>query len=349
MNEQTTGEERSGGMSWGCGVPPLSEEGMRVYKWGLNGDGFTVREAAAMLRVPLPEARRVVDELRALQLVQSLPGEPDRLVPANPDLAAAGVLAPIEIDILSRQRSVTRLRDALTRLSPLYQASRSGASVEEVVDVVPDAQSVRCLLNEWAVRCRAEVLMVQPGGGRSADQLREAHERDLQMLERGIRMRTLYQHSARFDLPIREHIRTLREAGADIRTCEVLFSYLVVFDDEVAFIPAATGSGGAAVIRGSATIGFLRGVFEHIWTTAKPFVPHHLDDQAVTDEIKQTILNMLTEGVKDDIIARRLGLSVRTCRKHIAQLMRQMDAQSRFQFGYLAGRGGLTRAGRTPA
>ncbi|MFF8729062.1 hypothetical protein ACF073_21570 [Streptomyces sp. NPDC015171] len=35
------------------------------------------------------------------------------------------------------------------------------------------------------------------------------------------------------------------------------------------------------------------------------------------------------------MIARRLGVSLRTCRKHIADLFQELGADSRFQAGYL--------------
>lgn len=40
--------------------------------------------------------------------------------------------------------------------------------------------------------------------------------------------------------------------------------------------------------------------------------------------------------MKDEMIARRLGMSLRTCRKHIAESMETLGASSRFQAGYLA-------------
>ncbi|MBX6389074.1 MAG: LuxR family transcriptional regulator [Frankia sp.] len=48
------------------------------------------------------------------------------------------------------------------------------------------------------------------------------------------------------------------------------------------------------------------------------------------------LLRLLAEGVKDEAAARTLGLSVRTVRRMVAELMRQLDARSRFQAGILA-------------
>ncbi|QMU74883.1 hypothetical protein GXW83_02980 [Streptacidiphilus sp. PB12-B1b] len=53
-------------------------------------------------------------------------------------------------------------------------------------------------------------------------------------------------------------------------------------------------------------------------------------------------MRLLIEGVSDDAIARRMNLSVRTCRSHIAAY----GVQSRVQAAYLIGR---AQAGQSPS
>jgi DNA-binding NarL/FixJ family response regulator len=50
----------------------------------------------------------------------------------------------------------------------------------------------------------------------------------------------------------------------------------------------------------------------------------------------------MAEGEKDEAISRRLSISVRTCRRHIADYMAQVGATSRFQAGVIAARAGHT-------
>jgi DNA-binding NarL/FixJ family response regulator len=52
----------------------------------------------------------------------------------------------------------------------------------------------------------------------------------------------------------------------------------------------------------------------------------------------------MAKGYTDEVLARKLGMSVRTCRRHIASLMRRLDAVSRFQAGVRAGRRQLVEA-----
>ncbi|WP_078988931.1 response regulator transcription factor [Streptomyces sp. WM6372] len=57
---------------------------------------------------------------------------------------------------------------------------------------------------------------------------------------------------------------------------------------------------------------------------------------------------MVAKGIKDDTIARRLGISLRTCRRHVSELLDALSAPSRFEAGVIAERQGLTRHPASP-
>lgn len=48
------------------------------------------------------------------------------------------------------------------------------------------------------------------------------------------------------------------------------------------------------------------------------------------------VVRALRSGQTDDVAARELGLSVRTYRRRVSELMRTLGARSRFEAGYLA-------------
>ncbi len=87
---------------------------------------------------------------------------------------------------------------------------------------------------------------------------------------------------------------------------------------------------------------YLCEVFEQSWTHAEPFADAVTDGlEAVAKDIDRTIVRLLAAGMKDETIARRLGMSLRTARKHIADIMETLGAESRFQAGFLSARQGL--------
>ncbi len=63
-------------------------------------------------------------------------------------------------------------------------------------------------------------------------------------------------------------------------------------------------------------------------------------DETELDQTRAAILRLMAEGEKDEAISRRLSISVRTCRRHIADYMSQVGATSRFQAGVIAARAG---------
>jgi DNA-binding NarL/FixJ family response regulator len=86
-------------------------------------------------------------------------------------------------------------------------------------------------------------------------------------------------------------------------------------------------------------VGILVKVFEHCWQ-----ISTRLDADATSpgglSEQELTTLRLLAAGMKDEQIARSIGVSVRTVSRTVSDLMRHLDAQSRFQAGLRASQAG---------
>jgi DNA-binding NarL/FixJ family response regulator len=100
------------------------------------------------------------------------------------------------------------------------------------------------------------------------------------------------------------------------------------------------------VIRGTAVIGALTAFFEQSWATARPLRLRDAQIPVVVEAGEQpsasdlTLLRLLNLGLKDEAVARHLGVSVRTTRRQIADLLLRLQASSRFQAGIQAARRG---------
>jgi DNA-binding CsgD family transcriptional regulator len=172
--------------------------------------------------------------------------------------------------------------------------------------------------------------------------MQEALGRDEQLLSRGVSMRTLYHHTARFNTPSQAYVEAASRLGGQYRTCHELFGRLIVFDRELAFVPASDFSWGAVAIRQEWLVAYLCEIFEQAWAHGRPFTAATDEGlERVAQELDRTIVELLAAGLKDETIARRLGLSLRTARRHIADIMQQLSAESRFQGGVAAARSGL--------
>ncbi|MCZ7458822.1 helix-turn-helix domain-containing protein [Streptomyces sp. WMMC940] len=86
--------------------------------------------------------------------------------------------------------------------------------------------------------------------------------------------------------------------------------------------------------------GPLTALFERTGRQGKPLGESAADAAAVTGHSltapERTVLDVLTAGLTDEAIARRLVVSVRTTRCVTADLMQRLGARSRFEAGVLA-------------
>ena len=67
--------------------------------------------------------------------------------------------------------------------------------------------------------------------------LQQAVDRDLRTIERGVHMRTLYQHTARRSKATRDYVNLMLAHGAQVRTLDEFFNRLIVIDRRLAIIP----------------------------------------------------------------------------------------------------------------
>jgi DNA-binding NarL/FixJ family response regulator len=87
----------------------------------------------------------------------------------------------------------------------------------------------------------------------------------------------------------------------------------------------------------SALLDALIQFFEFTWEQAAPL---GADPQSPLAEEDRRLLTLLLAGLKDDAIARQLGLSTRTMRRRMKNLMDLLGADNRFQAGAQAARRG---------
>jgi len=326
----------------------LQEIDLTAYAWVLANRSAEPARLARALGRPPEEAAAAVRRLVATHLVRLDPDDPAAGYALAPETATARLTAQAEAEIRERRDRIDRVREQLDRFVAPYQRVRGapGAGFE----VLAGLEEVRALLTRYSARCAGEMISSQPGGGaRNPEAMQEAIGRDRAMLERGVRIRTLYHHTARFNGPSQAYVAAASALGAEYRTAHELFGRLIVFDRSVAFVPLQDDSWGAVVVREPHTVGFLCDIFEQAWDRATPFADAASQGlERVSREIQDTILRLLAAGLKDETIARRLGMSLRTARRHIADLMEQLGATSRFQAGVAAAAAGLLDSGPAP-
>ena len=82
----------------------------------------------------------------------------------------------------------------------------------------------------------------------------------------------------------------------------------------------------------------VQALFDELCGVVLPFVEGCGDgtEKPVSEDRMREVVTLLARGLKDDAIARRLGVSVRTVRRLISATIDDLQADSRFQAGVVA-------------
>jgi DNA-binding NarL/FixJ family response regulator len=319
--------------------PELEPLAARVYAYAATASTFHPHQLTDSLGLTLAELRRATDQLLALGLVRAAPGRDGEMSCVSPDSAADLLLAPLEDEIRERSSLAIRIRAGLQALVPEYEAGLAARRRSQAVELIAGLDAVRKVMADLARKCVSSLITSQPGGGRSVEVLEEAVGRDEAMLRRGVRMRTIYQHTARYDAPTASYVERVSTLGAEVRTLGDSLMRMIVFDKEVGIIEVRSHPHSALLIREPNVLDFMVAAFDRAWISAMPFPASAArnDVKQVSNEISRLIISLLAEGSNDKAIARRLGMSERTCQRYVRQILDQTGARTRFEAGYLLG------------
>lgn len=277
-----------------------------------------------------------------LALLHPDPDDTAWLRPVPPQAALAQRLHPLEREITERRRLSIELADTF---EPFMTLGVQAASVGDSLTVLEGGDRINAALNLATAECQSELLTVQPSDRISEQSLRQSLDRDRPLIERGVRVRSLYQHTARYSPEKLAYVARLSEGKVEYRTIDELVERLIICDETVAFIPARDDQQVALELRHPGLVRYLIKVFEFLWDRAVPMrtgAPYEAASDGIT-EIQHSIAKLLVEGHVDEAIARRLGMNVRTCRAHIAKLASALGSGSRAQLGYLIAQSGILK------
>ncbi|WP_433335381.1 LuxR C-terminal-related transcriptional regulator [Spirillospora sp. CA-294931] len=310
------------------GLSPLDEE---IYLAVLRGPHRTDADlTTATGHAPEPLART----LRTLEnagLISPIPGPPRRWVPTRPESA-------IEILVVQRMEQLQRLRQATDALMTEFLASLHDRRPGELIEILgPEAALQRFAQLQQSVTEEMMIFdrppYVQPGGNPGQPTA----------LARGIRWRAIYAPESLDPPGMPDVVRDLQQAGEQARVLANLPMKLVIADRRIALMPLVADHviGQTVVVHPSSLLDALITLFESLWERAAPFavLPPKEAPDAPPEEDRR-LIELLAMGLKDDAIARQLGLSTRTMRRRMKRLMDELGVRNRFQAGHTAAKRG---------
>lgn len=306
----------------------------QVYRSMLEDPRIGVSGIAGHLEWPPERVRSALDELAKLSLLRPSWDEPGGLRLVSPEVGLSSLLAIQEADLLERQREIAASRAAVARVVADYadlRPSRHHPEIEQLIGL----DTVRAWLEEITHAGPEEVMSFAPGGAQPPEQMEASKPLDQEALGRGTVMRTIYLDSVRNDPATFAYMGWLVEQGGQVRTAATLPLRMLVFDRKVALIPVNPEHSeiGAVVQRGPGMVAALCALFEQTWQAANPVgADKHPGNDGLTSQ-ERAIITLLAQGYTDEVIARKLGVSVRTSRRITAELTSRLGARSRFQAG----------------
>lgn len=259
------------------------------------------------------------------------------LVAVEPARAIDNALIVRQRELLDQVESLIRLRDDASGLRERYRLATPGEDVDDLVRVLTDRDEIGALSVELALSARSDLASLETEHFSRPPDPRSARPLPADLVARGVRFRNIYSRAALEVEGAREMLRLSVQAGWSSRVHPDVPMKMVLVDDRAALLPlGATGMEGALLVRAPVVVAALRGYFEMLWAAAVP-----VEGSAVRLPPEQDqVLRLLLTGMTDGAIARHLGISERTVRRHVGALQEALHAGNRVTLAATAVRQG---------
>ncbi|MFG2529182.1 LuxR C-terminal-related transcriptional regulator [Streptomyces sp. NPDC048516] len=318
-----------------------------VYRMMLGRPRISVKELTAELGWPIDRMAAVVKDLKRMELIRPSAEDPRQMRLVNPELGLEALLLRQERELLERQEAMAATRLSITRILAEYGEDDSGSEPPGVRQFM-GMDAIGSQIERYGHSCTSEVAVFAPRGAQTEEALEAARPLDRAALSRGVRLRYVYLESLRNDPPTLSYAQWLNESGGQVRTMPQLPLRMIIYDGRTAIVPIdpEAAAKGVLILNGTGVVIALCTLFDQIWQQAQPLGGHTRrpcsDGDGLTSQ-ERAVLELLVAGHTDEVVARKLGISVRTGRRITAELMRRLQARSRFQAGAVAtARGWLT-------
>jgi hypothetical protein len=179
----------------------------------------------------------------------------------------------------------------------------------------------------------------------SQPEVRSVLARRVLSRSKGVKVRKLMSPLALADEAQRVQLRRL-DAGTQVRISSAPLPHeTIILDRRVAILAGQPSPLGREYTVTTSPV-LVSGVYSLLtaaWEAATDLEAYlHGEVPELAPEARE-ILRVLGAGLTDEAAARRLGTSLRTYRRRVAELMAALEAGSRFQAGVRAGELGLAR------
>ncbi|MEV0645775.1 helix-turn-helix transcriptional regulator [Phytomonospora sp. NPDC050363] len=308
----------------------LSGAAERLYRALLADPLATPAALAAAAAVESADYPALLAELSGRGLTARTDG---RLVAVDPRIGLGAL-------VRERQSNLDLATQAITGLVAAFTEGQLRADPSRLAEVVDGPERVAAAMASIVAEAATEVAVFDAPPYVDKKTSKRA---ETSLLDRGVRSRAIYAVAA-LEVPgYYDAVQAMIAAGEMARVVPTVPLKLVVVDGRRALLPLAIHDGvvrSAILVHPSALAEALAALFESVWDTGLP-IPGELEEVAEPlDAEERELLRLLNAGVKDEAIARRLGVSPRTLSRRVTRLLERLGSATRFQAGLQAARRG---------
>ncbi|MFJ1892494.1 hypothetical protein [Streptomyces sp. NPDC088170] len=146
---------------------------------------------------------------------------------------------------------------------------------------------------------------------------------ELAKTSNGVLIRLVCPHSARAKAATRTQLRQMVDSGARVRTTNHIFDNLVLVGDEVAFVAHQSSDENAVApsviaVYEPVIISLLLRLYEFAWQGGTDFDADAVSYGETLTDLNAGIIDPMAQGLKDEVVARCIGMGSRTFRVYCA-------------------------------
>lgn len=312
-------------------VVGLSDFDGQLYRQVLREPAVPLQQHSDALEAPLATIEAAVDRLAAAGLIRS--GSEDAPTPVDPR-SGVGML------VRERRAALDGVAAMTDQLAREYSAGQLLAEPTRLIEIAVGRDAIEARIDDM-LRGATEQAVGTDTPPYVADGSSQVSGAELALLDRGVRFRAIYASEVLDHPGWVSRLSSMAERGEQARVLAQVPLKLLIVDGTTAILPLAaeksaesrpSSQARAVVVTDSVLTNALQVLFDQLWAQASPL---HLTES--TDPAT-ALINLLASGMKDEAIARQLGISGRTLRRRISQVQEHLGATSRFQAGLQAAR-----------
>ncbi|MEV6415222.1 LuxR C-terminal-related transcriptional regulator [Kribbella sp. NPDC051718] len=307
-----------------------------LYRQLLREPGVAIAQHGEALGVPVATVEAAVARLVEVGLVRG--GSEEAPAPVDPR-SGVGML------VRERRAALDGVAAMTDQLAREFSAGQLRAEPSRLIEIAVGREAIEARIEDM-LRGATEQAVGTDTPPYVADGSHQVSSAELALLDRGVRFRSIYASEVLDHPAWVAHLTSMAERGEQARVLPQVPLKLLIVDGTTAILPLAgdespgsqtpPAQARAVVVTDSVLTNALQVLFDQLWRQATPL---RLTESDAVDPAA-SLINLLASGMKDEAIARQLGVSGRTLRRRIAQVQEQLGATSRFQAGLQAARHG---------